>query len=401
MSQSPRRRLQVAVVGDGIAGAAASLLLARAGHAVQRFEQAAEHSGAGLLLQPLGMSVLAAMGLLDAAIARGARIERLDAERRCGAPVMSLDFTRCEPSAFALGLQRAVLADLLRGAAADGGDIVPVRIVGADPQAGKLRDGDGGQYGPFDLVVAADGAGSALRTSLAIRSTETRYRWGAWLLLLDDPQHRYVGRLWQCHARRQQLAVWPVGTRAGSGVPRVNLSWRVEMATHAHPAHHHLDAFKQALVAHASCIEPLLAQVEDMQQVVCAGYRAIATARSVCGRVVLLGDAAHAMSPVLGQGASLALLDAWQLARSLAGSGDDVDAALARFTHVRGHHVRTYQRLSRWLTPLMQSSHALPAWLREQALPRWQRLPWVAEAMRRTACGTQLGWFSRLRDPLA
>ena len=75
-------RLQVGVVGCGVAGQAAAILLADAGHAVTVFERFAEPRpiGAGLLLQPTGLAVLRELGLADAAMARGARVVGLEAQ---------------------------------------------------------------------------------------------------------------------------------------------------------------------------------------------------------------------------------------------------------------------------------------------------------------------------------
>ena len=68
--------LDIAVVGCGVAGQAAAILLADAGHAVTIFERFAEPRpiGAGLLLQPTGLAVLRELGLADEALAQGARV---------------------------------------------------------------------------------------------------------------------------------------------------------------------------------------------------------------------------------------------------------------------------------------------------------------------------------------
>lgn len=76
--------MHVAIVGYGTAGQAAALLLARDGHRVEVFERAPAPGpvGAGLLLQPSGLQALWEIGLLDAAFAHGAIVERLHGEMR-------------------------------------------------------------------------------------------------------------------------------------------------------------------------------------------------------------------------------------------------------------------------------------------------------------------------------
>ncbi|HEX7743089.1 MAG TPA: FAD-dependent monooxygenase, partial [Sphingobium sp.] len=73
------RRLDIAIAGCGPCGLAAALLLHRAGHHVTLFERfdTPRPIGSGLMLQPTGMAVLSKMGLLDAVLARGARVDRL------------------------------------------------------------------------------------------------------------------------------------------------------------------------------------------------------------------------------------------------------------------------------------------------------------------------------------
>jgi 2-polyprenyl-6-methoxyphenol hydroxylase-like FAD-dependent oxidoreductase len=100
------------------------------------------------------------------------------------------------------------------------------------------------------------------------------------------------------------------------------------------------------------------------------------------GNVVFLGDAAHAMSPQLGQGANLALLDAAALADALR-SGEGV----AGYTRRRRAHVRFYAFASRWMTPFFQSGRDRLALPRDTMMGPAARVPWIGRQMVRTMAG--------------
>jgi len=105
-------------------------------------------------------------------------------------------------------------------------------------------------------------------------------------------------------------------------------------------------------------------RIADPNQLTFARYAHRLTRRPVEGSLVHIGDAWHAASPQLGQGANMALLDAWALAKALRET-DGVAASLARFISLRRAHVRLYQWLTWLFTPLYQSESAFPAILRD------------------------------------
>jgi 2-polyprenyl-6-methoxyphenol hydroxylase-like FAD-dependent oxidoreductase len=109
--------------------------------------------------------------------------------------------------------------------------------------------------------------------------------------------------------------------------------------------------------------------------------------------VVLLGDAAHAMSPHLGQGANLALMDTECLAASLQAT-DDFREAFRRYAHLRHAPIRYYSLLSRLLTPFFQSDLALLGHGRDLALPVMTRIPPLRRQMLLTVTGLKTGLFA-------
>ncbi len=101
---------------------------------------------------------------------------------------------------------------------------------------------------------------------------------------------------------------------------------------------------------------------------------------------MLIGDAAHASPPHLGQGANLALLDAAALAASL-GAAPDLATALARWDRSRWFQNARYTVLSRALSPFFQSSRGWLGMPRDLGLPIMSRLPPTRAIMERVLEG--------------
>jgi 2-polyprenyl-6-methoxyphenol hydroxylase-like FAD-dependent oxidoreductase len=107
--------------------------------------------------------------------------------------------------------------------------------------------------------------------------------------------------------------------------------------------------------------------------------------RWVVGRVALLGDAAHPMTPDLGQGGCQAIVDAWALADSLTAS-DDVAHGLAHYQRRRWRTAAVTTLLARSLGQVGQWEHPVACWARAAALratPLWLQLRQLDAVMRR------------------
>jgi 2-polyprenyl-6-methoxyphenol hydroxylase-like FAD-dependent oxidoreductase len=389
--------LRIAIVGYGTAGQAAALLLSGRGHALSVFEQAAAPGpvGAGFLLQPTGLAVLARLGLREQALACGQRIERLYGCNSNGRRVMDMRYADHAPGCFGLGLTRGSLFTLLRDAYPDASRIhTGTRIVSTNPVGNGLIDSEGHEHGPFDLIIAADGAHSCLRAAApALVRREPVYPWGAmWCLLPGEGwphgemlQQRYGGT-------REMIGLLPVGRRADREGRWLTFFFSLPGAQ--------VDAFDALALARLRGrvaalwpeVLPLLAGIESPQQLHRARYRDVLLHHPVQGRLVFIGDAAHAMSPQLGQGANMALIDAEALADALA-EGASVEAALQLYGRRRRAHLAVYQRLSRWLTPLFQSDHDGLAWLRDIGFGPLGRMPLARGQMLKILAGTKTGWW--------
>src|SRR5450755_1838493 len=117
------RPLDVGIIGCGFAGAASAALLARAGHRVTVYEECDEPAaiGAGIVLQPTGMSVLAELGVLERALSRGTRLDALHCVTPRGKTVVKLEYSAIAPGLFGLGMHRGALFQILHEAAISAG----------------------------------------------------------------------------------------------------------------------------------------------------------------------------------------------------------------------------------------------------------------------------------------
>lgn len=385
-------------MGAGTAGSAAALFLSRAGHRVTLYERVQEPGpvGAGILLQPTGQHVLARLGLLGHVVERGARVERLRCATARGRQLFRLEYGDVDPSLFGVGLHRGTLfAALFDAVRAEPGIALRlgVEIVGtARTQGGVFAlASDGARHGPHELLVVADGAGSRVCDGLGLARRTTTYPWGALWHVADDPEGVFRDELFQIVERTDaMLGFLPTGRGPTGETPVVSIFWSLARA--ALPAFRAapIEAWRERVVRYDARAAPFVATAGRDAELLFATYRDVVLDRFHDEHVVVLGDAAHATSPQLGQGANLALMDAMVLHDALA-SDEALAEGLARFTRERLPHVRFYQWASRWLTPFFQGDSRLLALARDVGFPLGAALPFVRDPMIRTMAGLRRG----------
>lgn len=391
--------LRIAIVGSGTAGPSAAIFLARAGHDITLFERAPQKLpvGAGFLLQPTGLSVLHQLGLVETLLPHIAPISKLYCRTRSGRVLLHLPYAELGAGLYGAGTHRATLLDLLLNASQQAGakilwDVNMERLTRDATQRPSLHDSHGITHGPFDLVLICDGAHSTLRSQSGVPSRVSRYPWGAlWFIGKRTPD--FDPRvLWQCVGSTRELTGFlPTGTHDDL----LSLFWSIRLDHIERWRETPLDEWKRKILALAPQAESFLAQIESHSQVATAVYHDVRMKQWHGDRVVILGDAAHALSPQLGQGVNLALMDATALANSLAHHA--LPQALAHYSATRRQHLRFYQFATRWTTPFFQSDLLPLGWLRDMAFPIIQRIPPLRRQMTATMAGGKTGPFSSLK----
>lgn len=375
--------LDIAICGAGPAGLAAALFLHRAGHRVTVFErfETAKPIGSGLILQPTGLAVLDALGLLPRMLSLGSRIDRLHgADAASGRTVLDVRYASGRKGRFGLAVHRAALFNVLRDAVAAAG--IPIetgRDIEALDEAGvrpRLVQTGGARIGSFDLVVDASGARSKLKRHVRAPVEPRALTYGAFWASLA-----WRGEGFDPYALSQRyrhasvmIGVMPIGCVDLGGVDQAAFFWSLKPDEAAAVQARGLDAWKDRVRSLWPETDAYLDQIESFEQLTLARYGHHTLRHPAGQRFAVIGDAAHSTSPQLGQGANMALLDAAALAHALA-SNDDVADALTAYCAARRLHVRLFQALSLAFTPFYQSDSRLIPFLRDTLVSSVARVP--------------------------
>jgi 2-polyprenyl-6-methoxyphenol hydroxylase-like FAD-dependent oxidoreductase len=411
MSRPVFTRQRIAVAGFGVAGAFAATLLARLGHDVHVFERAPRLApvGAGLLLQPAGQAALARARLLAAILGSAEPITAVRAYTHTRRTLVHLPYPAATEATrpdgvrpHALGVHRADLFAVLHAAALAAGATLhldtPIVSSAETPDAVTLTDARGQNHGPFDAVLAADGARSALRAAHFPVPTRSYAHGAAWAV---GPCRAVRGHLLQVTRGTTHLAgLLPTGNDRCSlfwGLPVRNFpdcaparggdGGAIPRSQNGRPVN--LPSLKLEILSLIPEAAEILDTVSSLDAFTFTTYTHASLSRWHTRRLCLLGDAAHASSPHLGQGVNLALLDAEALAHAVAGSAGKLDwpATFAHYERLRRPHQRYYSALTHFLTPFFQSDGHLRGVARNATLPLLPHVPFVRPLMLKTLTG--------------
>jgi FAD-dependent urate hydroxylase len=332
----------ILVVGGGVAGLTTATALHRHGFTTELVErQQTWHAlGAGFLVHANGMRMLRSLGLAAGVENAGMVVRRwcfcdehgdllseTDLEALWGdtGPCVGIERPK---------LQRALLPGVFNVCCRLG---TSVTSLAQDGRCVSVRFSDG-STGDYDLVVGADGIGSTVRGLALTAAAPSELGAMNWRSIAPIRPAGLTGL--QMHLGDGcTFGLVPMGGGRTYGFAYV------VQPRFRDPLEGRLDRLRDRFAKFGSRVQEYLSSLERDDQVICSAMEWMEIPQWYIGRVVLVGDAAHASSPMMGQGGCMAMEDACVLAEELHAS-TTVESALAKYFNRRKPRVEWVQRQS-------------------------------------------------------
>ena len=333
---------RIAIVGGGPAGLVAAIAARQAGLDVTIFEQAPsfQHVGGAVGIQTNGLNVLSALGVFDRFRPHIELLLRAGVESPPGRNLVMADFSEMDVTSRGFGVAlRYDLQDVLLQSARE--HDVEIRFDSRCTSVQSVGEGvmltfRAGAPAQADVVLACDGSRSAVRdgSGFTVKRREVGEAYLRCVANIAHPRRDRVGEYWHPDGRRAGAFPLP-GDRTYLFCSVPIGQWQRILSSDLENWIRSWDDFGEPVSSLVRAIDWSAAVYDELSDV-----RVDRWSRD---RIILVGDAAHAMTPNLGQGANSAMTDALVLINLIALARGDVAGAAARYEQIRRPFVTRIQ----------------------------------------------------------
>lgn len=396
---SARERLDVLVVGGAVVGAAAALALAREGFEVglaearepARWDEA--HPDLRVYaLAPDNVRFLRELGVWDAVrVARAQPYRRMRVWDAAGGGALEFDADALAQPELGWIVEHALLVDRLWAALSREGVGVraPAELRALETHEGYAEahlEGDAAGVARARLIVGADGAASKVRELAGIGAEAREYRQRGVVAFVESERPHEATCL-QRFLPGGPLAFLPFAGGAREG-HRHSIVWTLPEDEAARLRDCDDAVFADALERASGGVLGALAPASPRAAF---PLRRLLASTHVSGRVALVGDAAHVVHPLAGQGVNLGLRDVATLQVALratrARGADPASTALARWARERRSENAVAASLFDAINRLFSNDDVALTLLRGPLMGAGARLPGVPAMLARWATG--------------